>query len=299
MCFLKSLAMEKSSRSSNFVLFLLLITFVVSGRQGFGEAHGLVGGVKRNTNAEAALPGTFAELLDFRSIPRLKSWRTYQASGYDRGGGFYDSGNFLRIEDNRNYVLMEAEGPGCIDRMWFTYKSQIGKEPYDLLIFLDGLDKPVIQVDLDALFSGKYFPFVAPLAGLCGNKTYPARYSYVPIGFQRLCKVVLIPRAPQEQYKYRTNSAGEKIPHIYYQITYRKFQPNAQVRRFCRSPEKEESDALAKAQEIWNNAGMYPWAAFDDMNENEFKVDVEPDSIAPLFEIDGAGVIYGLELFAE
>jgi len=249
--------------------------------------------------ADDALPGSFSELLDFRSIPHLKTWRTFQASGYDRGGGFYDSGNFLRIEDNRNYVLMEADGPGCIDRMWFTYKSEVGKEPYDLLIFLDDYDKPAIRIDLDALFSGKHRPFVAPLAGMCGNKKHPARYSYVPIGFQRSCKVVLVPRAPEEQYQYRTNSAGMKIPHIYYQITYRKFQPDTHVRRFRWNPERDESEALAKAQSVWNNAGLSPWAAFKDMKEKDFEVDIEPNSCKSLFEIDGSAVIYRLELSVE
>jgi hypothetical protein len=268
------------------MLLCLHLIVVVAGCHTFGTA-------------DEALPGSFTELLDFRSIPHLKTWRTFQASGYDRGGGFYDSGNFLRIEDNRHYVLMEAEGPGCIDRMWFTYKSEIGKEPYNLLIFLDDLNKPVVQVDLDSLFSGELFPFIAPLAGLCGNKKHPARYSYVPIGFQRSCKVILVPSAPEEQYQYRTNSAGRKIPHIYYQITYRKFQPDTQVRRFRRNLEKKESDALTKTQSIWNNAGMSPWPAFEDMKEKNIKAKIEPNSIASLFDISGAGVIYGLELFAE
>ncbi|MHC4642614.1 MAG: glycoside hydrolase family 172 protein, partial [Planctomycetota bacterium] len=154
-------------------------------------------------------------------------------------------------------------------------------------------------VDLDALFLGKHFPFVAPLAGLCGSETHPARYSYVSIGFQHLCKIVLVPRAPEQQYNYRTNSYGRKIPHIYYQITYRKFQPDTQVQRFLWNLEQKESDALAKAQSVWNNAGMSPWSAFEDMKENEIKVDVEPKSSTPLFDIVDSGVIYGLELFAE
>ncbi|MHC4642256.1 MAG: hypothetical protein ACYS32_11470, partial [Planctomycetota bacterium] len=127
--------MKKSNRHTYFVLLCLHIAIAVSVCRAFGAAAGLGGSAKNRPSQAAALPGSFSELLDFRSIPHLKSWRTFQASGYDRGGGFYDSGNFLRIENNRHYVLMEAEGPGCIDRMWFTYKSEIGKEPYDLLIF--------------------------------------------------------------------------------------------------------------------------------------------------------------------
>jgi hypothetical protein len=293
---LKDLKVKISNRQNSHTVFWLHIVLLVAGCRALDAAPQLEVGTARPLHA-AALPGSFAELLDFRSIPHLKSWRTFQASGYDRGGGFYDSGNFLRIEDNRHYVLMEAKGPGCIDRMWFTYKSPVGKEPYDLLIFIDSTDEPLIRVDLDTLFSGKRRPFVSPLAGLCGNKTFPARYSYVPIGFQKSCKVVLVPRAPQERYNYRTNSAGEKIPHIYYQITYRKFEADTRVRRFRWNPEREESEALVKIQSVWSNAGLSPWGALAELKEEEVKVDVEPKGWTSLFDIAGPGVIYGLEFF--
>jgi hypothetical protein len=285
-----------SNRQNSHAVLWLHIALLVAGCRALDEATQLEDGTERLLHA-VALPGSFSEMLDFRSIPHLKSWRTFQASGYDRGGGFYDSGNFLRIEDNRHYVLMEAEGPGCIDRMWFTYKSPVGKEPYDLLIFIDSSDKPLIRVDLDTLFSGKRRPFVSPLAGLCGNITYPARYSYVPIGFQQSCKVVLVPRAPQQQYKYRVNSAGRKIPHIYYQITYRKFQTDTRVRRFRWNLGQEESEALAKIQSVWDNAGLSPWDSLADLKEEELKV--EPNSRTSLFDIAGPGVIYGFEFFTE
>ena len=42
-------------------------------------------------------------------------------------------------------------------------------DAYDLLIYLDDKEKPVIDVNLDVLFSGKNPPFIAPIAGLCGN----------------------------------------------------------------------------------------------------------------------------------
>jgi hypothetical protein len=248
---------------------------------------------------DEALPGSFDELLDFHSIPSMKSWRTFQASGYDRGGGFFDSGNFLRIEPDRRYVLMEAEGPGCIDRMWFTYKSDIGKEPYDLLLYIDDPDKPLITVDLDELFLGEHYPFVGPLAGLCGSSLHPGRFCYVPIGFQRYCKVVLMPRGPLDQYQYRINSAGQKIPHIYYQITYRKFGPGTPVKAFRWDIDKQESQSLSKIKSLWQNAGNSPWGELKDLKQNVIGMNIEPDKSNLLFDITGAGTIYGLEFRLE
>jgi hypothetical protein len=285
-----------------------------------------------------ALPGSFDELLDFHSIPSMKSWRTFQASGYDRGGGFFDSGNFLRIEPDRRYVLMEAEGPGCIDRMWFTYKSDIGKEPYDLLLYIDDPNKPLITVDpvrknlsspgvagyakaggfpvrkanslsnsaffsngadLDELFLDKRSPFITPLAGLCGSAIHPGRFCYVPIGFQRYCKVVLVPRGTLDQYQYRINSAGQKIPHIYYQITYRKFEPGTPVKAFRWDIDKQESQSLSKIKSLWQNAGNSPWGELKDLKQNVIGMNIEPDKSNLLFDITGAGTIYGLEFRLE
>ncbi len=244
-------------------------------------------------------PGSFAEMLDFRSIPRWKSWRTFQASGYDRKGGFYDSGNFLRVEDGRRYVLMETDGPGCIDRMWFTYKKPIGREPYDLLIYIDQPDSPAIRADLDELFSGEYVRFFRPLAGLCGGKEQPARFSYVPIGFQRSCKVVLVPRAPQQNYNYRVNSKGSKIPHIYYQITYRKFQPHTRVKTFQWQMDAQDSRTLAKLRSIWLRAGASPWANPPGLKNDSAIVNLEPEQKKTLFDIPGPAVIYALEIYLE
>lgn len=295
----KGFVMKRSYYHTYFIVFYMYIVVIISGCEVLDTPAGL-GNSDNNIHSQAAaLPGSFAELMDFRAIPHSKSWRTFQASGYDREGGFYDSGNFLRIEDNRHYVLMETKGPGCIDRMWFTYKSEIGKEPYDLLIYLDNPEKPAINVDLDELFLGKHPPFIAPLTNICGNKKYPARFSYVPVGFQRSCKVVLVPRAADDRYKYRFNSAGRKIPHIYYQITYRKFQPGTRIRQFMWDLDQNESKALTKIQSVWNKAGLSPWGALADLEENEATVEVEVNTSTILFDIAGPGVIYGLELSTE
>ncbi len=118
-------------------------------------------------------------------------------------------------------MLLDVEGPGCIDRMWFTRKKP-RQEPFDLLLFVDDAPNPVLRADLYELLSGKRSPFLAPLAGTCGLKDTPGLYSYVPIGFARRCKLVLVPTAPDDQYQWRTTESGERIRHVYYQITYRK-----------------------------------------------------------------------------
>jgi hypothetical protein len=241
--------------------------------------------------------GTFAECLESlstNSIPRMKPWVTRQASGYDRDGGFYDSGNFLRIEPDRHYVLMEEEGPGCIDRMWFTYKSPVGEEPYDLLFFLDDGEKPALRINLDELFSGEHEPFVPPLAGTCGNENRPARFSYVPIGFQRACKVVLVPTAPEESYQHRVTERGRTIPHIYYQLTYRVFPEGTSVYRFDWPRDAEETEAVQDLCAFLN--GERPAAARNKVVES---VRVGPLESSTLCDLPGSGIIEELVIETE
>ncbi len=240
------------------------------------------------------LPGSIAEFLDFAAIPRPKPWTTHQASGYDRDGGFYDSGNFRRAEPGRRFVLMESDGPGVIDRLWFTYKGELGSEPYDLLIYLDDPDRPAIHSNLDDLFTRGREPFVEPLAGLCGHPKFPGRFAYVPLGFQRSAKVVLQPTAPPDRYPYRQNARGERIPHIYYQVTWRRLPASAAVRPFTWQLEPAERVALTRWRELCARAGHSPWPLEPDDYTHAFEHTLAPGATALAFRHAGPGTLVGL-----
>lgn len=269
-------------------------------RAGVRYVLSVVCGISAMTIAAPAsdrpLPGSFEETLDLRSLPTAKTWRTVQASGHDRDGGFYDSGNFLRIDNGNHYVLMETHGPGCIDRMWFTYKKPIGEEPYELLVYVDDPASPAIRVNLDALFTGAHPPFVPPLAGVCGLPRQPGRFSYVPIGFTRYCKVVLHPSATLDRYNYRTNSAGQRIPHVYYQITGRRFPPGTAVKPFSWRLSGDEQAALQRAKRLWEARGASPWDRVENLRHSSGTITLEPGEPADLFQAGEQGVIYALRL---
>src|SRR5688572_8979663 len=194
-------------------------------------------------------PGSPRELASVLDLPRLREWRVLQASGFDRGGGFYDSGNFERIEDGgARWVLLDAKGPGCIDRIWTT-----AKHPFelDLAITLDG--KRVVAGDREKLFpadaASALHPELAP--PLAGRSTPLAAYSYVPFPFRESCRIVLEPRAPPPANAYRTNARGERIPHVYWQVTYRLF---AEGPRIAPETPDERRRALDEARRVWTAA---------------------------------------------
>lgn len=254
------------------------------------------GRVAAAVGASKPLPGSVAESLDRAAIPEAKPWRVHQASGYDRDGGFYDSGNFLRVEAGPQYVLMECDGPGVIDRMWFTYKREFRSEPYNLLIYLDGAPEPAICENLDDLFAIERPPFVRPLSGLCGNPRHPARYANVPLGFATAAKVVLQPTAPADQYTYRENSRGGRIPHVYYQITCRTLPPGASVRRFSWDLEAAERDALAEWRKRCQAAGPAFSADTPGQTRTNLDVEITPGATALLIQCEGPGTLGGLRL---
>ncbi len=229
-------------------------------------------------------PGSVEELADLRGASRLKPWRTLQASGYDRGGGFYASGNFLREEPGRTCVMLETEGPGCIDRMWFTRKSTA--EKYELLGWLDGDRDPSLRLDLDAFCTGTP-PFAAPFAG-CVDL---ARWSYVPIAFRKRCRLALRQTGPPESYATRVNSAGQSIPHVYYQVTYRRLARGARTRPF---PPAEGGGSPTAA--LWR--GTVPGLPPGGLEAAAARVTVPPRGEAVLWRTSGAGVIRRLELRA-
>lgn len=241
-------------------------------------------------------PGSIAELLGFASIPRPKPWTVHQASGYDRDGGFYDSGNFLRVESGRRFVLMESSGPGVIDRLWFTYKGELGSEPYDLLIYLDDPNRPALRENLDTLFTAGREPFVEPLAGVCGDPKFPGRYSLVPLGFRDSAKVVLQPTASPDQYRYRQNQRGERIPHVYYQVTYRRLRAGSCVRPFRWELEPAERAALQRWREVSASAGRSPWPAAALSEAVSFDHWIAPGETAVIFQREGPGTIAGLRV---
>lgn len=244
----------------------------------------------------AALPGSWQEMLDTESVPRQKPWRTMQAAGYDRLGGYFDSGNFLRTEPDRRHVLLDAQGPGVIDRLWFTYKGEFRSEPYDLFVYLDGQADPVIHVNLDELFLGARTPFVMPLAGLCGNPKFPGRFSYVPIGFQSSCLVVLQPTAEPDKYRYRENSAGETIPHLYYQITWRQLPAGSMVQPFAWDMTQADEAAFQQLVARWTQLGEPSAADAAHIQRRATEVLVPAGAQAVLAALSGAGTVTGLRL---
>ena len=184
-----------------------------------------------------------SELFRLELLPRLNRGETCKMfSSYDRTGGNDDgfSGKYSKLrEENGNSVLAEMDGPGCIQRMFFTHSEYgmpglLGRKGEHIRIYLDGEKKPALDVPLEDIFYGKLEGFPKPLADVALG----GFYCYVPIPYKKSCKVVV-------------DGTGVK----FYQIVYRTFPTDKGIVTFRYPPSEPQRKALANGREGVESCG--------------------------------------------
>ncbi|MCL2710967.1 MAG: DUF2961 domain-containing protein [Planctomycetaceae bacterium] len=163
------------------------------------------------------------EMIDRDALTRFPepAYVCVQASSYDRASkspdepGWFannDTAQFIREETNagrKEWVLMDAEGPGAIVRWWITaphYRTTVR-------IYLDGSDTPAIEANIGDLIGGDYLAG-APLSA----EKARGRNLYLPIPYAKHCKVTV------DNMQAQGN--------LYYQINYRTYAKGANVQSF-------------------------------------------------------------------
>lgn len=208
-------------------------------------------------------------LSDPAQLPLRQIGRQCLASSYDRRGGNHDWSNYIRREGNAA-VMMEAEGPGCIDRIW-TADPQKGT----VRIFIDGECR--IECPFKELFSR-----LALTHGIGGEspenyerarrEMLPMGYTtYGPIAFEKSCKVTI---EPEDDY-------------LYYQITYSLLPPD--------EPIPSDSNQVHAAEAAFSH-----WAKGQPLvnAENAQRVSgaVKPGETASLFAHEGSGTVRAVRI---
>ena len=190
--------------------------------------------------------GSPEELHDLGLLARLRDPGVQPVgfSSYDRTGGNNDgfNGTYSRIRaEDGNSVLAEVDGPGVVQRIWFTHTS--GEQPglldrkqEHVKIYIDGRDRPALDVPLEMIFSGTHPHFPRPLV-FEGSGGF---VSYVPIPFQKGCKILV-----------------EGLGVRFYQIGLIKLPAGADVTSFTEQPGPEARAELARAAALWSQPGEY------------------------------------------
>lgn len=123
-------------------------------------------------------------MVDLWSLPDAETGvLTLGTASFDRTGMNEDGfvGLFSRLYfANGRHVLYDAEGPGCVYRMWFTNLSEGSR----LQIFADDMTQPVVDADIQDFFAGLQPPFKPPLVW-DDEMSSGGFVSYLPICYQQ------------------------------------------------------------------------------------------------------------------
>lgn len=233
---------------------------------------------KDSDKTRLSLTDFLKDLYDVSSLPAYASG-TYsaQVSTYDRTGmnndGFEGTYSFIRRNADSSLVLFDVKGTGLINRIWTPTPSDDSLD-----FFIDDEMKISFTICYRDLFSGKVYPFVAPL---CANQL-GGFYCYLPIPFNKSCKIIF---------------RGKKTR--FHQIGYRLYPAGTVVNKFSLPLSNEEKQTIEKLKLKWNN----PSFDVKDINDEGLKyssannsVSLRPGQLTTLFETKTPGRIIGFEL---
>lgn len=210
--------------------------------------------------AEVTLESLLHEMIGREHLAQFPApaYSCRQFSSYDREtvapdkpGWFanWDRSQWVRVEENegrREWVMMDADGPGAVVHIWGTWHGP-GGGPFSngtMRVYLDGQPKPAIEGPIADLISGDKL-VAGPLSESVSPTTEYERRGhnlYLPIPYARHCKITY------ESDKV-TDIGAQKGEALYYQVNYRTYEPGTQVQSFTR-------DELARLEPLVTEVGQ-------------------------------------------
>ena len=222
-------------------------------------------------------PVGFDSLVQIGQLPRIISGATtHQVSSFDRTEGNADGGSSVPGLESYFYregtaeVVLEADGPGQITRIWFAESNDPGFPNTRLQFFFDGSQVIDYEISVADLVSGQHPPFVSPLV-LNADRSSGGLISYVPIPFREGIKV---------------RFSG---PHVHYQISYQLFSQDVDVTTFT------GNEDYTFAQYLWQRLGEDPKPTRGNQTWSH-SGSIAPGGMLTLPDLRGCGVLQSLEV---
>jgi hypothetical protein len=189
------------------------------------------------------------------------------ASSYDRSGGNQDWANGLGVDAAGDMILLDARGPGCVYRVWFTGFSSTDR----IHFYFDDESTARIDMLLTDFFGGHHAPFTAPLVGN-SQVSSGGFFSYVPLPFARSLRITA------------TNGSN-----YYYNIDFHSLPQDRVVTSWT------GTEDLSSARSVWAAAGVDPKpAAANETPDQAF--DLAPGATQVLFDGDGPSELTSIEM---
>lgn len=207
---------------------------------------------------------------DWYEIERLPLLRPLEhvdhAASYDRSGGNLDLATDLGFDEHGDRILLEREGAGCVDRIWFATIVTLGET---LRVYFEGEAKPRINQPFWSLFSGRDPRFPAPLVGDIRSSS-GGYVSYVPLCHHKSIRVTL--------------SSG--ILPRYHNVDHHSVTTGALPNRF------DPQSAPSEAARAWRTIGV---TKVDGL-EQQATFDLSLGESRTLLDASGSGWLSSLEL---
>ncbi len=186
------------------------------------------------------LPGLLEEMVDRGAIARVPDpWYTcVQASSYDRASvspdnqdtwfANGDADKYLRTEEQfgrREWVMMDAQGPGAVVRIWSANPKGT------MRVYLDGETTPAIEGPMTALLGGEWASAGVAVGNPLSQQRSRGWNLYLPIPYAKSCKIT------------------SDEPGFYYQINYRTYEEGAEVETFSTASLQRSGALLQRVQD--------------------------------------------------
>ena len=201
------------------------------------------------------------EMVDRDCIARLPelAYTCKQFSSYDRNStepgsptwwANWDRSYFVRVEDNngrKEHVMMDAEGPGAVVRIWATWHGPGGGQFSNgtLRFYFDDNPKPTIEGPTEDLIS-KGLLVGEPLSESVSPETeyrHRGHNLYLPIPYAKRCKITY-------ETDVLIDEGARKGEALYYQINYRTYEPETKVESFSMNDLQQQRPTLDQVQQM-------------------------------------------------
>jgi len=182
-----------------------------------------------------------------------------------------DAGQYLRVEENGEAVMMDQDGPGCIFRIWSANPQGT------LRIYLDGATTPTYELDFNGLFTGDNPPFLKPLVYKRGEQQ-SASDCYVPIPFARHIRI-----------------CADKAHGQFYHFNYLRYPDDWSVPSFRLPLTAEETAALQAAAKAWGEPAD-PKPKLPKQATIRRAVTLEPGKTLNLADLKGPGQVRAIRM---
>ncbi len=214
------------------------------------------------------------QLYRIDQLPRFRTGMVEQFSSYDRTGknddGFKGTYSYVRKEGDAQ-VIAEMKGPGVINRIYWAANSLQDT----IQFFFDNEKEPRINMPFYNLFAGNLFPFLNPV---CGHEV-GGYYCYLPIPYEKSCKVVFLGKMK------------------FYQVQFRTYPEDTKIRTFSMVWDESKKETLFEAVRTWNMVGSnYLNDVYKKLYTKDTTVELSPGETIKIFEMDQGGRIAGIEM---